>query len=219
MSIPVTEILGFTPMQQERGRHHKPQTELAFLEEHPDAWLTAHETRCVGYVPLGSGKWTQCPRSGVWEVRGRFPGPYCARRSGREQAMSEPFDGDVSRSQGWVQMFSVYVTTVGGAFKAEAVLSYWESEPLQVCMSFPRIGVRWRFARDLLSDGLVMPSGEGRVRVQPKPLGLWVRFDSASALFDHDEVVDFLAHTVNLVTPGYEQVDIPDDVSSLEATR
>jgi hypothetical protein len=68
--------------------------------------------------------------------------------------------------------------------------------------------VEWTFARDLLTEGLQRPSGEGDVRVWPAHGDLNVALSSPSgqALFEapRDEVAAFLSRTYRAVPVGRE---------------
>lgn len=65
------------------------------------------------------------------------------------------------------------VATAPGANAVPAVLRYEPADPLAVRISFPPeisldgAAVEWTFGRELLSEGLLAPAGDGDVRVRP----------------------------------------------------
>jgi hypothetical protein len=89
----------------------------------------------------------------------------------------------------------------------------WEpSDPVAVSVEFYATKggvVTWRFARDLLADGMLVPTGRGDVRVLP-PLGgqLRIVFDSPSGHADFsvdvETVAEFLAATFTACPAGAE---------------
>lgn len=112
----------------------------------------------------------------------------------------------------------------GGVRPAQACLEYSETDPWAVWARF-RAGVpgdpvavdfEWAFARDLLSAGLHVESGEGAVRVRPRvltPTGT-VGFTTPAA-----GVRRFLKAARALVPPGTEarHVDVDAGIASLLA--
>lgn len=102
------------------------------------------------------------------------------------------------------------------ADKQLAVRLRWtRADPLAVTLTFllPRRGFRrpqpvtWHVGRDLLSEGLVVASGDGDVRVEPFPGGLLITLTHetrACFVFDRDDVAWFLADTYDAVPPGAE---------------
>ncbi len=90
-------------------------------------------------------------------------------------------------------------------------------------------GVEWTFARQLLSEGLAGPCGDGDVRVWPALKGhdrvvhLAMTSPSGSALFeiDRDDVVEFLQQTCEAVPMGTEEdvVDLDAEIASLLRDR
>jgi hypothetical protein len=93
-------------------------------------------------------------------------------------------------------------------------LSYHSRDPFAVHASF-RTGhdqaVDWVFARDLLHDGLIAPSGTGDVRVQPLELDadrvqLTLSSPSGHAVFTTcaQTLGEFLHRTFDAVPPGRE---------------
>ena len=85
--------------------------------------------------------------------------------------------------------------------------------------------VQWTFARQLLTDGVAGPAGEGDVRVWPSDgaggldVSLSLSSPSGSALFQVPlrELVDFLTMTYQVVPTGTESeyVDVADELSML----
>lgn len=105
-----------------------------------------------------------------------------------------------------------------------ATLSYRAGEPYALGLAFhvaPRQSVEWVFARDLLSDGLVRPTGEGDVRVWPGGPFVHVLLSSpngnASFEVPTDVLVAFLSSTFDLVPLGREsdQLDLDLELGDL----
>jgi len=98
----------------------------------------------------------------------------------------------------------------------DATLRYDSDDPYAVRLGFPtapgREAVEWMFARQLVVDGLVGPSGDGDVRIWPAPGEVagpvYVELCSPSgrALFTvpRDVLVDFARRCDDLVPPGTE---------------
>ena len=97
----------------------------------------------------------------------------------------------------------------------ETVLGYRSSDPFAVAMTFvtPEGDLVWTFGRDLLIRGVAGPAGDGDVHVSPA-IGLSGRAMVSIELSSPDghlvllarsaDVVDFIARTVAVVTPGTE---------------
>lgn len=93
-------------------------------------------------------------------------------------------------------------------------LTYQSRDPFAVQASFRTGGgsaVDWVFARDLLHDGLIAPSGTGDVRVRPMTLDphrvqLELSSPSGHAVFTTcaRTLGDFLHRTYDAVPPGRE---------------
>lgn len=93
-------------------------------------------------------------------------------------------------------------------------LTYQSRDPFAVQASFRTGGgsaVDWVFARDLLHDGLIAPSGTGDVRVRPMTLDpnrvqLELSSPSGHAVFTTcaQTLGDFLHRTYDAVPPGRE---------------
>ncbi|HEX3783860.1 MAG TPA: SsgA family sporulation/cell division regulator [Pseudonocardiaceae bacterium] len=106
-------------------------------------------------------------------------------------------------------------------------LRYDTRDPYAVVAAF-RTGktgwVEWIFARDLLSDGLIVAAGEGDVRIRPSAEDsevVVVELDSPSghAVFEAsaEEFADFLDRTYDVVLPGDEHlwVDLDEALAQM----
>ena len=105
----------------------------------------------------------------------------------------------------------------------EAVLRYDADDPYAVHLAFPtgpgREGIEWMFARQLVADGLVAPSGQGDVRIWPSPedtdssVYLQLSSPSGRALFTTPRrgLVEFVRRCHGLVPPGTEGVHLDLD--------
>ena len=113
----------------------------------------------------------------------------------------------------------------GPSLPVLAGLRYDVTDPWAVRVAFHTGGegdgiVEWLFARQLLTDGVTGPVGEGDVRVWPsvngasRVLNLAMASPSGSALFEieRDELVEFLQQTYLAVPTGSE-----GDVVDLDA--
>jgi hypothetical protein len=98
--------------------------------------------------------------------------------------------------------------------------SYHADEPFALTVAFGTDRgrwVEWIFARDLLIDGLVQPSGEGDLTIEPgvdeDTVTLNVHSPSGSATFelDRDDTEDFLYATLDLVPAGSESTHFDVD--------
>ncbi len=106
---------------------------------------------------------------------------------------------------------------VGNAHRSPVPTSwvYRADDPYAVSIEFfpgQHHRVQWRFARDLLIDGLTEPTGEGDVRVEPdldRPdlLKLSLRTPSGTATLDVDraQTQRFIDGAIRLVPAGGEQ--------------
>ena len=116
----------------------------------------------------------------------------------------------------------------GPSLPVRAGLCYDASDPWAVRVGFHTGGdgiVEWLFARQLLTDGVAGPVGEGDVRVWPsvrgprRLLNLAMASPSGSALFeiDRDQLVEFLQQTYVSVPTGSEEdvVDLDAEVVRL----
>ncbi len=111
-----------------------------------------------------------------------------------------------------------------------AGLGYASDDPWAVRVTFQTGGegdgtVEWMFARQLLTDGVATPCGEGDVRVWPslhggdRVVNLAMTSPSGSALFeiDRDVLVEFLQQTYLAVPTGSEEevVDLDAELTLL----
>ena len=118
----------------------------------------------------------------------------------------------------------------GPSLPVLAGLRYDAADPWAVRVGFHTGGegdgiVEWLFARQLLTDGVAGPAGEGDVRVWPsvhgatRVLNLAMASPSGSALFeiDRDELVEFLQQTYLSVPTGAEDtvVDLDAELALL----
>ena len=95
-----------------------------------------------------------------------------------------------------------------------AGLRYDVSDPWAVAVSFETGEgvVEWLFARQLLTDGIAFPVGEGDIRVWPsltdgeRLVTLAMESPSGAAMFeiDRDSLVEFLQQTYLAVPTGHE---------------
>jgi hypothetical protein len=120
----------------------------------------------------------------------------------------------------------------GPSLPVLADLRYSASDPWAVTVAFQTGGegdgiVEWMFARQLLTEGVAGPVGEGDVRVWPsfhgreRVVNLAMASPSGSALFeiDRDDLVTFLQQTYLAVPTGSEGdvVDLDAELSQLLA--
>ena len=117
----------------------------------------------------------------------------------------------------------------GPSLPVLATLRYAADDPWAVRIHFQTgsegEGVEWLFARQLLTDGLTRPAGQGDVRVSPASdrraglVHLAMASPSGSALFELDraELVGFLQQTYRVVATGAEEqvVDLDSELSVL----
>ena len=110
-----------------------------------------------------------------------------------------------------------------------ATLRYDASDPYAISISFHTgadgSAVDWSFARQLLTDGVTHPVGEGDVRVWPTTredrqlIALSLTSPSGSALFETalSDVVEFLTRSYSTVPTGSESdfVDLDSELALL----
>lgn len=110
-----------------------------------------------------------------------------------------------------------------------ATLRYDAADPYAISVSFHTgsdgSAVDWSFARQLLTDGVTHPVGEGDVRVWPtlregrQLISLSLTSPSGSALFETvlSDVVEFLSRSYTAVPTGSESdyVDIDAELALL----
>lgn len=119
------------------------------------------------------------------------------------------------------------ITEDAPAVRVKVDLTYHSRDPFAVQASF-RTGhgsaVDWVFARDLLHDGLITPSGSGDVRVRPvtndpNRVQLELSSPSGHAVFTTcaQTLGDFLHRTFDAVPPGreYSWLDFESALSEL----
>lgn len=121
------------------------------------------------------------------------------------------------------------VVSGGPSLPVLATLRYDARDPWAVRIVFQTgedgEGVEWLFARQLLTDGVARPAGQGDVRVWPAPdrrdrvVHLAMASPSGSALFEihRDDLVTFLQSTYLVVANGGEEqvVDLDDELALL----
>lgn len=102
----------------------------------------------------------------------------------------------------------------------EAELMYASQDPYAVEVVFHTGGgqVKWMFARDLLMEGLLRPSGEGDVLVRPagddpRLIIIVLNTPTGTALLSivAKELAEFLDQTYDVVPPGQEDLWIDVD--------
>lgn len=111
----------------------------------------------------------------------------------------------------------------------EAELVYDPEDPYAVAVVFHtgQGRVEWMFARDLLADGLLTPSGEGDILVRPAAddpervlveLNAPTGFAILSAVAE--EVAEFLDQSYDVVQPGEEDlwIDFDRELQKLVST-
>lgn len=103
----------------------------------------------------------------------------------------------------------------------EALLSYDARDPyaVQVAFQLHHAPVRWLFARDLLRDGMIFPTGPGDVRIRPSAsnsdrIEFTFASPSGQAWLTTDAAVlrDFLQQTFEAVPAGDEPSVIDMDL-------
>lgn len=121
--------------------------------------------------------------------------------------------------------FTLHVAGVAPAL-IDAELRYAPDDPYAIAIHFHtrQGGVEWMFGRELLSDGLLLPSGEGDIVVRPDPddeerLLLELKAPSGFAVLSAaiEEILDFLELSYDLVMPGEEPlwIDFDREMSKL----
>lgn len=126
------------------------------------------------------------------------------------------------------------VPGAAASLPVRAGLDYDVTDPYAVTVSFhtggagggaPTDVVQWTFARQLLSDGVTVPAGEGDVQVWPSSAGgtsvvcLSLCSPSGRALFEVPltDLVEFLGRTYQAVPTGAESdhVDVDAELALL----
>ncbi|QUQ66087.1 SsgA family sporulation/cell division regulator [Kutzneria sp. CA-103260] len=118
---------------------------------------------------------------------------------------------------------------LGGAVPVPAALRYDPSDPYAVTATFHhgQGEVSWIFARDLLADGLLAPSGDGDLHINPVAGSDMVLFvltspDGAAVMeASAGELADFLDLSYDQVPPGaeWDQVDFDRELAALATPR
>jgi hypothetical protein len=102
----------------------------------------------------------------------------------------------------------------------EAELTYDPEDPYAVAVLFHtgQGKVEWMFARDLLADGLLTPSGEGDIMVRPAaddPARVLLELNAPTGFAiltaEAEDVAEFLDLTYDVVQPGEEDLWIDFD--------
>lgn len=95
---------------------------------------------------------------------------------------------------------------------------YTQTDPYAVTFRFTN-GMEWLCGRDLLLAGMLLPEGDGDVRVRPVPAGVELTLSSPSGLvvlvFDYEPLLDVLQETLRLVPEGSETVDFDAEFAKL----
>jgi hypothetical protein len=119
-----------------------------------------------------------------------------------------------------------YVATAGEPYPVAVELGYSSSDPYAVSAVF-RAGVSsatWLFARDLLADGLLRPSGEGDIRLRPcldhqghAVVMIELSSDSGTALMQLPtrDVAAFVDRMHATVAPGTEVLDLDAAIAAI----
>lgn len=105
-------------------------------------------------------------------------------------------------------------TPIGRAIPVKVELQYDTREPYAIKASFTTREsdtIDWVFARNLLADGLLIPTGEADVRIRPctydlKSVLVELNSPAGSATFiaDTEELADFLSCSYDLIPDGDE---------------
>jgi hypothetical protein len=111
----------------------------------------------------------------------------------------------------------------------EAELQYNPEDPYAVAVLFHtgQGKVEWMFARDLLADGLLTPSGEGDIMVRPAsddPERVLLELNAPTGFAilsaDAEHIAEFLDLTYDVVQPGEEDlwIDFDRELAKLVAS-
>lgn len=129
------------------------------------------------------------------------------------QLLSPPADGSDSEPARW-----------GASVPVPVQLRFDAADPFAVHLRFttgPTRDVRWVFARELLTDGLLCPAGDGDVRVWPSEdtardvVVVELSSPSGHARFEvtASTVAAFLDRTFDVVAPGRESERVDLDAA------
>ncbi|WP_116051918.1 SsgA family sporulation/cell division regulator [Amycolatopsis palatopharyngis] len=98
---------------------------------------------------------------------------------------------------------------------------YSDRCPLEVHLWFLGVDKPWVLCRDLLAEGLLVPSGDGDVFIEPVLSGLWVDIHlsspqgEATLRFNRDDLLDALDATWQVVERGHERIDFDAELASI----
>ena len=111
-------------------------------------------------------------------------------------------------------------------------MSYASSDPYALTISFSLHDdpMSWTFARNLLSGGLIEPTGDGDVHVWPcldddgfavAAIDLCSAHTNALLEIDTTDVVEFVEHTYAIVAPGTESnhLDLDATITAIQAAE
>lgn len=111
-----------------------------------------------------------------------------------------------------------YVNLDGSAIPVYSRWSYDSADPYAITLAFgeDQGWVVWRFARDLVIEGLIQSTGLGDVRVRPDLTEcsdiLVIELESphgyAVIEMSREDAETFVARTLEAVPPGTERIDI-----------
>lgn len=123
------------------------------------------------------------------------------------------------------------VVPADGPQHVPVVMRYDTADPYAVCAEFhsaPGHAVAWRFARELMSNGISAPAGEGDVRIWPFSchsagrvrIALTSPEGQALVQAATSEVVEFLSESYSLCPPGEEagHLDVDGALKALLAS-
>lgn len=114
------------------------------------------------------------------------------------------------------------IATTPQSREIPANLRYDRADPFAVRLVFPPAAsldgaeVTWTFGRDLLEEGLHLPSGTGDVRIWPRdPESVVVEFHTVDGMamvqFETRDLRDFLTRSYGVVTKGGEGAHLDVD--------
>lgn len=120
-----------------------------------------------------------------------------------------------SRSRSVCSPIELLLLGSGTDVRVQASLMFYADDPYAVHVAFhtreDQEDVEWMFARQLLSTGLLMPTGDGDVRIWPGPeetgaTYLELRSPNGQAVFQarRAALVDFILRSYVVVPPGCE---------------
>jgi len=120
------------------------------------------------------------------------------------------------------------IDVTGAATPLDTEFAYDPKDPFAVSATFMTVAgqVRWTFSRELLSDGLREPSGDGDVHVWPcednqgRPvviIELCSPDGEALVQVRTSEITAFVQRMNAAVAPGNEQVDVDSAIAAILA--